>query len=339
MALEKEKLVKLTSSEISYLWDTYMNDCMATCLLTHFLDTVTDPEVAPLLHQNLETSQKHLHAIREVFQSENIVQPIGFSIEKHVVQQTPRLFTDVFYMQFLIHFNKYGLVINASALAISSRKDIRELYTSFLEDEQRLYDKIIDLMLQKGIYIRPPHMIYPDKIDYIEKQSFFNGWLGYTRPLLGIEVSNLFHSLLHNNIGKKVCIGFAQVTKDEEIRNYFMRGKDLSSNITNDIHNLLQENDVPPATSWDASVTNSTTAPFSDQLMLFIISSLSSIGTAAYGSCLAMSMRRDIGLLFEKFIAKSLVYGKDGLNLMIERNWMEQPPHYLDREKLAKENK
>lgn len=338
MTLEKEKLVKLTSSEIAYLWNTYMNDCMSVCLLTHFLDTVTDPEAEPLLRQNLETSQKHLHDIREIFQRENIVQPIGFSIENHVVQQTPKLFSDVFYMQFLIHLNKSGLVINASAIAIASRNDIRKLYTSFLEDVQGLYDKIINLMLQKGIYIRPPHMIYPDKIDYIEKQSFFNGWLGHTRPLLGIEVSHLFHSLLHNNIGKEVCIGFAQVTKDEEIRKYFMRGKDLSSTITNDIHNLLQENDVPPATNWDASVTNSTSAPFSDQLMLFIISSLSSIGTATYGSSLAMSMRRDIGLLYEKFIAKSLVYGKDGLTIMIEKNWMEQPPHYLDREKLAKDH-
>jgi hypothetical protein len=339
MTLDKEKLVKLTSSEIAFLWNTYMNDCMAACLLTHFLDTVTDPEVEPLLRQNLETSQKHLHAIQEIFQSENIVQPIGFSIEEHVIQKTPKLFSDVFYMQYLIHLNKYELVATATAIAIASRKDIRELYTSFLEDAQRLYDKIINLMLQKGIYIRPPHMTYPDKIDYIEEQSFFNGWIGHTRPLLGIEVSNLFHSLLHNHIGKQVCIGFAQVTKDQEISNYFMRGKDLSSKISNDIHNLLQENDVPPATNWDASVTNSTSAPFSDQLMLFIISSLSSIGNASYGSSLAMSMRRDIGLLYQKFIIKSLDYGKDGLNLMIERKWMEQPPHFLDREQLAKDNK
>ncbi|SFB06335.1 MULTISPECIES: DUF3231 family protein [unclassified Bacillus (in: firmicutes)] len=337
MTIEKDRFIKLTSTEIASLWNTYIYASMSACLLTHFVDTVSDPEVAELLNQNLEASQKHLNDIQELFKKEEIVQPIGFPVAKHVIRKSPKLFSDVFYLQYLIHVNKFGLVAHAGDIAMASRKDIRDLYSRFLADTLKMYDDIIQVMLQKGVYIRPPHMTYPDQVDFVEKKSFLNGWLGHTRPLLGIEVSQLFHTLLHNHIGNQVCIGFAQVTDDEEISSHFLRGKHLCSNILSDIYNILLESDVPPATNWDASVTNSTTAPFSNQLMLFILGSLSSIGNAAYGASLAVSMRRDLGLMFEKFIAKALAYGADGINIMIERGWLEQPPHYLDREKLSKE--
>ncbi|MGX6444601.1 hypothetical protein ACWM35_15435 [Neobacillus sp. K501] len=35
-------------------------------------------------------------------------------------------------------------------------------------------------------------------------------------------------------------------------------------------------------------------------------------------------------------MSKSGAYGEDGMNLMIERSWMEQPPQFTERNKLVK---
>lgn len=70
--------------------------------------------------------------------------------------------------------------------------------------------------------------------------------------------------------------------------------------------------------------------------MLYIVSQLSAIGIAAYGAGVATSVRRDIASMYLGFMSKTGTYSEDGIELMIERGWMEQPPQYPDRDELAK---
>ena len=70
--------------------------------------------------------------------------------------------------------------------------------------------------------------------------------------------------------------------------------------------------------------------------MLYIIGILSNLGMMTYGAGLSATMRRDISAMYGSFITKTGAYGEDGMTLMIEKGWMEQPPQFIDHEKIAK---
>ncbi|NYV66709.1 DUF3231 family protein [Bacillus sp. Gen3] len=333
---DKVNIVKLTSAEISALWTTYMNDSVANCLLTHFIETNTDPEIDSVLTSIQKIANKHIDRISELFQKENIVIPEAFKVEKHVVPKAPKLFSDIFYIQSAYQMCRFGISSHSTFFASSAREDIRFMFKDFIDDASQLYNDTVDKMQQKGIFVRMPFMTYPTKIDFVKKENFLTGWLGRKRSLLSIEVTHLITNAYQNEIGRAICIGFSQVAQEQVLREYFSRGKQLSKHILSSIRDVLEECDIPFPNIWDQSVNGSTTAPFSDQLMLYIIGILSNLGMMTYGAGLSATMRRDISAMYGSFITKTGAYGEDGLTLMIEKGWMEQPPQFIDHEKIAK---
>ncbi|MGY3716193.1 DUF3231 family protein [Sutcliffiella cohnii] len=205
------------------------------------------------------------------------------------------------------------------------------MFKKFIDDVSDSYNKVVNCMQDKGIYIRMPSMNYPSDVDFINKESILTGWFGRKRPLLAMEVTHLALNAIQNNMGKVICTGFSQVTQDREIQNFLLRGKQLCKQISTTIYDILEENDVPLGMSSDQSLTKSTVAPFSEQFMLYVIGILSGLGIAGYGAGLSTTMRRDISAMYASFITKTGAFVEDGLNLMIEREWMEQPPKIADR--------
>ncbi|MEH7109641.1 DUF3231 family protein [Bacillus sp. JJ1764] len=330
------EIVKLTCGEISALWATNMNDSVAICLMKHFIETCSDPDILPFLKKTYEIAINHKNNVDEIFLKEKIAVPEGFKVEKHVVPNAPKLFSDLFYLQYVQQMCRFAVASHLSIFTISAREDIREMFKSFLDDTSQLYNDTVVFMQDKGIYVPMPTMNYPTEVDYINKDSFLTGWFGRKRPLLAIEATHLVINSIQNEIGSATCTGFSQVANEQEIRNYFLHGKHLCKHILSSIHDMLIESDVPAGMSWDQSVTNSTVAPFSDQFMMYVVGVLSNLGIITYGGGLATTMRRDISAMYAGFITKAGNFGEDGLNLMIERGWMEQPPKFADREQLSK---
>lgn len=326
--VNKAEIVKLTSAEISSLWTANINISVVICLMTHFIETCTDPEVLQLLEETKELAQKHKYQIEQLFSKEKIVVPEAFRTEKHVIPKASKLFSDIFYIQSVLQISKFGVASHTMGLTMAAREDVRQLFKNLLDDVSQLYNHVVNRMQEKGIYVRLPFMNYPNEIDYISKESFMTGWFGRRRALLGIEVTHLMINSIQNHMGMQLCTGFSQVTTDKELREYFLRGKNLCKHIESSIQDVLEESEVPSAISWDQSVTNSTSAPFSDQLMLFIIGILSNLGISAYGAGLSTTMRRDINAMYANFITKTAAFSEDGLQLMIERKWQEQPPQF-----------
>ncbi|MCH6265136.1 DUF3231 family protein [Neobacillus citreus] len=331
-----KNVIKLTSSEISSLWSSYINIGVANCLSTHFEETCNDPEILALLEECQHCAKKHLKLIEDLFNAEKIAIPEGFKVEKHVIPRAPKLFSDMFYIHSILHIAMFGITSHTAGMILAAREDVRILFKGLFDDVSYLYNKVVNCMQEKGIFVRMPYMNYPTKIDFVNKESFLTGWFGRRRPLLGIEVTHLMVNAIQNEVGRAICAGFSQVAQDQEVREYFLRGKHVCKHILSSIHDVLIESDVPAAMSWDTSVTDSTVAPFSDQLMIYIVGILSNLGIAAYGTALSATMRRDISAMYTGFIAKTGTFGEDGLNLMIERRWMEQPPQFEDHDKLAK---
>lgn len=59
-------------------------------------------------------------------------------------------------------------------------------------------------------------------------QQFLSGFLGRKRALTSIEITQLFLNVQTNSIGKAQITGFAQISQNEEVKQYLARGKQIA---------------------------------------------------------------------------------------------------------------
>ena len=52
--------IPLVSSEIAGLWNSYMADSMAVCVLAFFVNRVEDEETRSILQETLDLSSQHI---------------------------------------------------------------------------------------------------------------------------------------------------------------------------------------------------------------------------------------------------------------------------------------
>jgi Protein of unknown function (DUF3231) len=155
--------------------------------------------------------------------------------------------------------------------------------------------------------------------------------LGETRPLNALELSEIFFVIERNCIGIILLKGFIQTSKDKEVKDYLKKGKKLSEKQITTFNNVLVKDDAFPTYPVSMEVTASTIAPFSEKLMLFFISSSNSVGLSTLCHAITMSTRKDLAVHYTLFVTEIMKYGSDGLKLLVERGWMEQPPQQKDR--------
>ncbi|MDQ0859792.1 DUF3231 family protein [Bacillus sp. V2I10] len=99
---------------------------------------------------------------------------------------------------------------------------------------------------------------------------------------------------------------------------------------------VLHDNDTSAPASSEACITDLTIPPFSDKLTMFLMSLLSSIGIGNYATAASVSQRSDLALNYERFSLEIGQYAKDGADIMIQIEWLEQPPGTMDKERLTK---
>ncbi|MFC7063391.1 DUF3231 family protein [Halobacillus seohaensis] len=324
---------KLTSSEQATLWNTYISDTLSICVLKHFLATNQTPETNPILEYALSISKDHLKEITSIFNNEKIPIPNGFN-EQDVDLNAQKLWSDTFYLRYLEYMGRTGLSTYALAKAISTRKDLRTLFKKFLDQTDKLFDMVSDLSLEKGVYVRPPYTSYPTKVSYVEDDSFLGGFFGEKRPLLNVEIAHLGTNIEVNNVGKTLLLGFSQVAQSQKLRDYFKKGYDISANQVTIFLETLKKDDTSYPSTWDGEITESTTAPFSDKLLLFHTNMIGAVGIADYGTALSASIRKDLGVNYSKLLLETAQYINEGAKLLIKNGWMEKPPSSLDREEL-----
>lgn len=331
------RIVKLSTSEIASMWTNYMNDSMAVCVLKHYLQHVKDSLVENVVRYGLHLSEQHIKTITQIFNEENVVIPDGFSEKNDVNLSAPQLFSESYYLLYLHNMAKIGSNGYSLSLSNSTRVDIRRFYTECLESSSELFNKTTEVLLSKGLFMRPPQINYPNKVDYVKQSSFLTGWLGDRRPLSSIEIMNLHFNIERNEIGKSLVMGLSQVAVKQEVVDYLIRAKNIAGKHIEIFGSLLSDSDLPAPMTWDTLPTNSTTETFSDKLIMFHVAALSGASASHYGTSLGTSPRRDIGLHYNRLIQEVLLFAEDGANIMINNGWMEQPPQATDRTALAQQ--
>lgn len=326
-----EHNVQLTSSELSSIWSSYLYNTMAGRIMSHFEVTAEDERVKSIVKKAMKITNERISLLDQLYEKEQIVKPIGFT-EQDVHLHAPRLYSDIFYLQYIFLTAKSGVTIQSSKLANSARKDIRDLYQLFLNGSIQLFQEATDLMLDMGIFNRSPSMAMPKEHSYIKSNDFFTK----NRPLTAMELSELALNIETNTIGKLLLIGFTQTTKSKKIKSFFNKGLRIAEDNIIQLTDVLTKNKTELPSTGSSLVTDSAEAAYSEKLMLFHIDTLNSIGMSNFGLSLASTTRNDLAVLFGKLVAVAAKYSRDGADLLIENGWYEEPPTSVNRDKLLK---
>jgi hypothetical protein len=323
--------VRLTAPETGYLWAGYLVDHMSSCLLVRFHSQAKDQEIKELLHAAMSFGQAQLEKRRELMKEEGIPLPAGFSFEEDIHMAVPPVFSDKIYGSYLLTASRLGLVFHANALAHAIREDLREFAAESLHGTGRLYNRVMALLLEKGEYLRPPVVTSQDQAEFIRKPSFLNGFLGDRRPLTGIEIAGIYSSMELGLLVSVLNTAFAQVTKDPEVKEQFLKAKEMAEGHVKSLSHMLQQDELHGPVSFLSEIGGSTEAPFSDRLMLCHAAGLNSSLIEAYGYVLGYSMRNDLAMLYMKQIGQAGVTAESMSKLLMEREWLEKPPGALER--------
>lgn len=323
--------IGLTTPEITGLWKTYMQSTAMLCVIKHFIQHIQDAEIKPILDEQSALLQKLIVEIQQLFNEENFPIPKGFS-DEDVDLSAPALYTDLYALSFVYRFNQMCLSDFATVSTKVARTDVVEFFYDCMESTAKLYKEALKLMLSKGIYDRPPKMSYPDKVEFIDKSdSILNIWFGERRPLNSFELGEIFYIIERNYIGILLLMGLIQVMKDKEIKEFLIKGKELAEKQVNIFNKVLIEEEHLGNIPVSMEVTDSEISPFSDRLIMFLISSTTTTGIYLAAYAMSVSMRKDLAAHYSTIILEVIKYGRDGLKIMIDRGWMEQPPQAYNR--------
>ncbi|RSD25422.1 DUF3231 family protein [Mesobacillus subterraneus] len=329
------KSIKLTAAEVSYFWTTYLSDTMSVCVFRHFLEHIDDQDIKQLVKHAIDLSQQHVDIIKELFIEEGIEVPHGFS-DQDVNLKAKRLYSDIFYLKYIKNMAGGGLGGYSRMLPNIFRDDVKSFYSKALTASIELENEATMIMKEKGLAVRPPFIPYPQKVEYVHKQSFFLEGLDRRGSLSGTEVTHLHYNIGTNQLGAAISTGFSQVAKSKKVKNYFVRGKDIALKHIAVFRDYLEKNSLPAPAGFEPEVTDSKESPFSEKLMMFHFSLMIYAGIGNYGIAISESQRTDLVIDYSRLNAEILKYSEDGANIMINNQWLEQPPLSLDRDDVIK---
>jgi hypothetical protein len=323
----------LTSAEIGKLWATYVGNTMASCILKYYLHHVEDEEIKSVVNHALSLSESFSQSIKEIFIQENFPIPVGFT-ENDVNVAAPRLFEDEFYLHYLRYTSKAGMYIYNIATWLMTREDTRKFFTHAVQETTELMRELNRLMLKKNILPVSPPIPIPERVVFVKKQNYLNGYFGDVRPLHALEIAHLYDVLENDIASKGLILGFGQVAKEPEIRKFFMQGKDINQKHIELFSQKLYKEDLPSPSLIDHLVSTSTSSPFSDKLMLFHKIDMFSVKISAYAAAITVNGRHDLGVMYSRAMMDVGLYAQNGANKMIDRGWMEQVPEAVNRDNL-----
>ena len=217
-------------------------------------------------------------------------------------------------------------------------KEVHDILKINYDIADKYYVMTTNYLLKKGVLAKPPYVTMPEKVEFIEDKNYMSGFNPFSdkRSLNTIEVGFLNEAIEDNIFGMQLMTGFAQVATESEVKEYFIEGKELAKKIISKLSDVLLQSDIQPPSTWAGKATDSTEPPFSDKLMMYITSLISSsaLGLSALGT--SFSMRSDLHLKLALIVKDTFDYSKKGGKIMIAHKWMEEPPQMEDRNQLIK---
>lgn len=327
---------KITSSEVGVLWMSCMMKSMMKTMMSLFAHNTMEQKAKAMLEKYANDIEPLIAGIKRLFENEKAVPPQGFG-SKDVFNDAPSLFDDMFHIMFLRTMMKGMMGFNSVHMSMSFRQDIRDYFEKAWMFAKDTYNTATNYLTEQGVLARPPYVTMPKEVEYIEEKKYMSGFrvLRGKRALNTLEVA-FIHQLIEVNIfAIQLMTGFAQVAKEQEVREYFKWGKEISKKIVSDLSSLMLDSDIHAPATWAGKATDSTVPAFSDKIMMFLTNVLLSSalgGNALIG--LAYTIRGDLPAKLAVIAADSARFTRAGGKLMITHKWLEEPPQMEDRNQL-----
>ncbi len=323
-----EAKIQLTSTELGTLWMTYMSTTGMLVMNDLFKDKTIDKEAQNILASYANEGQNIKSEIINIFNAEKSVIPMGFNEIDSVKESLP-LFDDIFNIMFLREMMKLNLGHGAVNISMSFMKEVQDIFKLNSEVSYKYYVMTTNYLLEKGVLASSPYVNMPKQVEFIEDKKYISGISLFSdkRTLNTIEVGYINEAIQTNIFGMQLMTGFAQVSKESEVKKHFLDGKELSKKIVTELSALLLQSDIQaPRSPWAGNATDSTQICFSDKLMMSITNliSRSALGYNALGT--SFSMRSDLHVKLANISKSIFDYAKKGGQIMIDHKWMEEPP-------------
>jgi hypothetical protein len=331
------KSIPLTSAEIGYLWLTYLLNSKSKNILMYAVETADDPNIKEIMQSALEFSDQNLEGVKAIFETVNHPLPYGFS-EFDVKLKSGKLYSDKLMLHTLKLFMSVGLSQYSYGLSMVARSDVRNFFNDSMQDSLKLLNKIDNAALNKGIFMRPPNIPVPEKIEMAEDKSIMGRFIGRKRPMTALEVASIFNASLSSYIVKASIMGLAQTMKDDRIRDFYEKVISVLKEHTEDLNAKLHNEDLSAPASLYSEVLNSTEAAFSDRLSLFFAYAMLGDLLGSYAASTLNMMRKDLTLELTHLNAEVLMLAKDATNIMIDKGWYEEMPKNVHREDIIESN-
>lgn len=316
---------RLTASEITNLWNSYLGNTMAQHESGYFLKYIDDQDLRGLIEDEVQLAAEQVQEAKRLLIEDGQPLPDGFT-EHDVHLNTPHLYKDNIILLIKYTLAQDGMAAYSTSLATSIHSDVREFYLTYVTKTAQFFNKTVDIMEKKGLSHPKLHIPTPDGIEKVHKQSFLGGWFSKNRSLNSAEILQLHFHFTGLAAAKEFYRSFAQTVNSKELKQYFERGGTLVQKHLNILHSHLAKDELPQLPTWESEITDSTSPPFSERLMLFKLSVLGASAAGKYGVAISSVMRKDLSVDLAKMMAEFLQYGEDGLNLMIERGYLDQVP-------------
>ena len=331
--LENSIDTQLSTTEIASLWTTYMQMSMSQKMIEFFQRTCEDKEVQNIITKALNITNEIKEQTKQHFLAANVAVPYGFA-DDDVNLSAPKLFTENYMLFYLQHMLSVGLIKFAHDKATATRNDMLDYFTICLEKTNTVFNELVKTIANKGLNYRFPLVNIPKKPEFPTSRKYMSNYFRAKRPLNILEITQLRTSIDTNNIGQALLLAFAQTAQSEKIRKYMVRGKDIARKHGEVFTGLLSREDINTPNTLGNAVTDSTTSPFTDRLMLYHVIFLNSIGLNNYGRALGTVTRKDVLTDYSRLMAEIADYAEDGMSVMLEYGWFEQPPQPISRVEL-----
>lgn len=317
----------MSSTELGSLWMTHHKKTMIMRILEYFIEKSDDHKAKNLMNGLWKQLKPKVIELETMLQNEGAAPPIGFTKED-VNLEVPRLFENGFDIMFCRVLKEISMGMYVLHMTTAYREDIIKYYKQLTDITQTYYYHFTQYLLEEGFLPRPTYVNMPKSVSYLTDNSYLKGTnlFGHKRGLNTVEFGLLYHAFETNITGIQLMTGFAQCAKNEEVKKYFTKGKDLSKEILKETGEIFLDNDIQSPATPGGTVTSSKEAPFSDKLMMFCTYLLCGFSLGGEGFSTSLNLRNDL-------ITKSGVFAKDvyeftheGIKIMISNGWLEEPP-------------
>jgi hypothetical protein len=328
----------ISSSEVGTLWLTYQEKTMILRILEYFIEKSDDQQAKNIMGGLWQELSYYVTKIKKIFQEQGIAIPVGFS-QEDVNLEAPKLYDNGFDIMFVRILKEISMGMYTLNMNMAYQDDVMEIYEGLTSTTQKIYKSSTLYLLERGILTLPPKVTMPKSSEFIESKSYLNGFNPFNdkRALNDIELGYLHHGIETNNIGMQLITGFAQCAEDKEVKQYFVKGKELAKKQIKVFGDILLESDVQFSATSGSTVTTSKVAPFSQKLMMFCIYLLNGFGIVGSSFGTIFSLRKDVSMK-TALIAKDIYfYADEGVKIMIKNGWLEEPPQMEDRPNLINE--